>query len=329
MIKKSDLIVLSDRLGLSRLVAGSPEHRLTTILYHHFFFGDEDREAARDRLKRECEWLRHTYAPVSAAAALESLGSGTSPRYPLLVTVDDAKVQLLDVIDIFESFELPLALFVCVGWTDRGSPIDEATALSRIVAELHWYEGSERTFDLDGRSLRIEPGANAHVIDVLIEMAGNGGQKSIAELAEALDRITARPSREVCNWDEIADLASIGVDMGSHSVSHAKLGRQSDRRLRFEITEAKKVLSRKVGSCPHFAYPYGDSGSFDKRSAAVLREVGHINAFVTKAGFASRESDPYELPRIVLPETPMTQAEFQARVRGGGIPLTALKQILS
>ncbi|HER26831.1 MAG TPA: polysaccharide deacetylase family protein [Rhodospirillales bacterium] len=328
-LKKSNAIVLSDCLGIQKLVAGSPERQLTTILYHQFFFGEENRDIARDRLKRQCEWLVDSYSPVTATQAVNSLGRNDLSGYSLLVTIDDAKLQVLDVLDIFESFEIPLVLFVCPGWSDRGNPIDESTALMRAVATLHWYDGPAVTIESGGLSVQIETGMNTKVIDKVLEAAENDAQFSAVELAESLDRVMPGSVRQVCNWSEITDLASRGVEIGSHAVSHVRLAEQSDRRLRYEISESKKALSAKIGTCAHFAYPYGDPGTFDERTVEALRQSGYSDGFITRVGFANGSIDPCELPRITMPEAVMGQAEFRARVRGGGIPFSVIKKFVS
>ena len=82
---------------------------LTTILFHRFFFGDEAAETSRDRLKRQCEWLRKHFTPVDLNAVKGGLKESKLPPRPLLVTIDDAKIEILRVADIFAAFELPVA----------------------------------------------------------------------------------------------------------------------------------------------------------------------------------------------------------------------------
>lgn len=329
LLGKSQIIIWSDRLGLQRIAAGSPERRLTTLLYHHFFFGGEPRRQGRDRLKRQCEWLCEHYTPIGAPAAFEFLTGRGAPGHPLLVTIDDAKLEVLEVLDIFEAFKIPLTLFVCVGWTDLASPIDERTALARAIAKLHFYSGPEQTLRHNGLSLAIAPDGNERPIDALLNAARSDPQLSFADLAEALDETSPDDVRRICNWSEISDLASRGVEIGSHSVSHVRLAQQSDARLAYEILASKAHLTERLGACSQFAYPYGEPDSFDGRSAELLRTAGYLSGYITKPQFASAKSNLLELPRIVLPEKAMSLPEFKARVRGGGIPLTALKQLIA
>ena len=63
---------------------------------------------------------------------------------PLLITIDDAHLDTLDVFDIFQSFDLPLAIFVCAGWTAGASAIEVDTALARLASDIEWYYGPER-----------------------------------------------------------------------------------------------------------------------------------------------------------------------------------------
>ena len=107
-------------------------NNLTTILYHRFFFGEEPVERSRDRLKRQCEWLRKRFTAQSLESATRALETGHHPQRPLLVTIDDAKIEILRIVDIFAEFDLPISVFVCVGWCAKEG-LDEDSLLARLV----------------------------------------------------------------------------------------------------------------------------------------------------------------------------------------------------
>jgi hypothetical protein len=92
--------------------------------------------------------------------------------------------------------------------------------------------------------------------------------------------------------------------------------------------ESKRVIESKIGSCTAFAYPSGMRGTYNKSTLAELKAAGFEGAFVTHSDFVTVPSPTFELPRITLPDVPMSLYEFKARVRGGGIPLQKLKRFL-
>src|SRR6266850_4023644 len=134
-------------------------NHLTTIIFHRFFFSGEDANVSRDRLKRQCDWLVETFNPIR----LPELNCGLTsklPRYPLLVTIDDAKVEILRVLDIFESFSIPVAIFACVGWCAQEEPCtaDPRVSLARLVAEIQWYRGPPKTIRVGQKLLLVGDG---------------------------------------------------------------------------------------------------------------------------------------------------------------------------
>ena len=66
-------------------------------------------------------------------------------------------------------------------------------------------------------------------------------------------------------------------------------------------------------------------GSFGATTKEMLQQAGYRVAFLTRSDFATGNDDPYELPRIALPDRPMAIGEFRARVRGGGIVIENLR----
>jgi peptidoglycan/xylan/chitin deacetylase (PgdA/CDA1 family) len=310
----------------------SREKCLTTILFHRFFFNEEPVERGRDRLKRQCEWLRKNYTPMTLKAATKGLRIGCFPKRSLLVTIDDALVDILDVKDIFESFELPITIFVCVGWCADASSADlnDDTLLACIVNMFEWYEGPDREVDIDHGRLKLKlcRAQRDRVIDLIL-----ANQKELrphfGHILAQLYKVTNRNGKRiVCTWDELTDLKVSGADIGCHSISHVNLGNASPTRMAFEITEARRILEAKFRECAAFAYPYGCPGTFNDSTTAALNNAGFHFAFLTHSDFAGGDTDPYHLPRIALPDRSMSHVEFCARVAGSGVAYRKARELL-
>ena len=98
------------------------------------------------------------------------------------------------------------------------------------------------------------------------------------------------------NWSELAELARAGVEVGSHTISHAHLTRLSDEELDRELRQSRSRIEDELGRpCRLIAYPYGEH---DPRVQAAVRRSGYEAAFALAAG-AGRDN-PYALPRIDL-----------------------------
>ena len=304
---------------------------LTTVLYHGFFFGNEAKARARERLRRQLDWLRRTYNPLTLEKYQQAVAVGQLPPRSLRVTADDAMVDLLEVHEEFREFAVPLTVYVCAGWTSQASPLEADGLLARVVTTIEWYAGPVASFQIGSESRTILLGwaHRSATIDQLLASRDYYGQH-LEEILERIHQIAGAPGKsKICSWRELKLLREQGIQFGSHSVTHIRLAPASDVRLNFEITEAKRLIERNLAPCSSFAYPFGIDGTCDERTTKVLKAAGLTNAFLTHAGFASTTTSAFHLPRFALPERHMTHAEYRGRVRGGGVALGKLKNSLS
>ena len=303
----------------------------TTLVFHRFFGEGETRVDGRERLKRICHWLKKNSFPLSAAEYLECSKQQSFLKNSLLVTIDDARKRILDAIDIFFDFEIPLTLFAVVGWTD-GAQADSPVTLPRLITVLEHYRGAPFEILLsNGERLSVgaRDGERGTGIDRVIQMA-NQKHDFVEDLWNQLGNAARSEGMEpeICGWKDLADLASKGVTIGSHSVSHCRLARQSSQRIEFEVRESRRIFESRFGKCDMFAYPYGIWDVHNDMTTAALKAAGYQCAFLVAAGFG-KEADPYRLPRIAIPDQQIDLRLFAALAQGGQIPLIRLKNLLT
>lgn len=89
-----------------------------------------------------------------------------------------------------------------------------------------------------------------------------------------------------------------GMEVGSHTRTHAKLTQVSPAQAREEIVRSKQELESAI-ECEvrHFCYPYG---WFEPAHMDMVREAGYQTATTTQRGRAHKVSNPYALPRIMV-----------------------------
>jgi len=313
-------------VGGNLLLRNSPSDCLTTILFHNFTFREEPLSRARERLKHQCDWLKSNYSPMTLTAATEGLRGGNVPTKPLLITIDDAHIDILEVFDIFQSFDLPIAIFVCAGWCANASQPEDDTVLAGLVSDLEWYSGPEKEllFPCGRLEIQRDKSSRREVVTGLIRNRSNW-QPYLGQLVEKLHSSRAVTRRNFCNWQELIELQKLGVEFGCHSVSHMNLAEADTSRLEFEIFEARRILVAKFGKCEAFAYPFGVPGAYSEKTLETLKQAGFSVAFLTRPDFASGKENPYELPRISLPDRPLSFDEFRARVGGGGVVISNVR----
>jgi len=297
---------------------------LRALLFHRFIFDGESRESARDRLKRQCDWLSKTFKPLRLDEVKNGLSLGDLPPNALLVTIDDAKVEILEILDIFQSFSIPIAIFACVGWCAQEEFVetDREISLARLITELNWYRGPALKLRVAGVELEIGQGdeRTASEIDRLLQLVRTNSLTAVD-----LPKLCAGAPRVSCTFAELADIASNQVAIGGHSVSHINLARASSLRQDYEIKATKRILDEAVVGTYAFAYPYGMSTTHSATTRHLLGEAGFDIAFLTHSGLATQTTDQLSLPRISMPDRTMPEYEFRARCAGAGIVYRKLR----
>ena len=102
------------------------------------------------------------------------------------------------------------------------------------------------------------------------------------------------------SWNQIRELKSGGVTIGSQTKSHKHLPLISLEDAKREIDKANVRISREIGSRPDlFAYPYGEYNSPVRQ---LIKDRGFKAAFTQSSGALNNFSDKYSLPRFALNE---------------------------
>lgn len=110
--------------------------------------------------------------------------------------------------------------------------------------------------------------------------------------------------RDFMTWDQVHQLSSAGMTIGSHSRSHPFLDRITDPdKLESEIGESKQIIEQHLGKQIHeFAYPYG---AFDQRVIALAKKMGYSSARADYPGILHSNNDRYSLSAINAPNDPV------------------------
>lgn len=107
-----------------------------------------------------------------------------------------------------------------------------------------------------------------------------------------------RPAGRLLNAKELREMQAAGMEIGSHTVSHARLPTLDDEALSRELCDSRNSLEDALGTAvSSFAYPYG---AWDARSAEAVRSAGYAVACTTRTGWALRDGNPYSVRRLTV-----------------------------
>jgi len=89
-----------------------------------------------------------------------------------------------------------------------------------------------------------------------------------------------------------------GMDVGSHTQTHANLKELPDEEARLQIVQSKAELEHLIGAeVRHFCYPYG---WFQAHHEEMVRSAGYVTATSTRRGRVQAGDNPYSLNRIMV-----------------------------
>lgn len=115
---------------------------------------------------------------------------------------------------------------------------------------------------------------------------------------------------------ELRELASAGMTIGAHTLSHPMLSQLPIELAYDEISESRRRLESAVQQRVWaFAYPFGDPQSVTPEVLAMPQKAGYAAAFLNFGGGLGTDLPPYALPRVHV-TAEVNLAEFEAHVCG-------------
>lgn len=291
------------RLPLSLLSPAGAGARLSILIFHRVL-------AERDPLfpetptaaefEQQMRWVRGWFNVLSLREAVERLYAGTLPARALCVSFDDGYADNEQIAaPILARLGLNATFFVSTGFLDGGCMWNDRVAeavrgcmvpdldLQRAGLTVWPLRGDaqrrEAILDILGRIKRLDPARRREVVDAVAEAAGG----------PAAPRPMMRPQ-------QVRHLRELGMDVGAHTVSHPILTRLAPAAAREEMASSKATLEQILGEpVPLFAYPNGvPDHDYAAEHAAMVRDCGFSAAVSTAWGSATRQTDPYQLPRF-------------------------------
>lgn len=103
------------------------------------------------------------------------------------------------------------------------------------------------------------------------------------------------PRSPLLSWSQVKELSALGIEFGSHTVSHPDLTMLNPTSRENELTRSREHIENAIGkSAGSFAYPFGRSTFAVKRAV----EETYASACSTNLGRVSPNSEVFFLERV-------------------------------
>ncbi|MGE3285929.1 MAG: polysaccharide deacetylase family protein [Pseudonocardia sp.] len=257
---------------------------------------------------RQMTWLARSTNVVPLDAALADLAAGRPlPSRAVAITFDDGyRDNLVHAVPVLRHLGLPATVFLVPGflshkvhaWWERLSWALRTTAAPSVEFEGEMLPlGSEqdrgRALGMIEASLKRDDLVTRHDrLETLVAALEPPGE--------------LHPGDLYMDWDEARELVRAGVSIGSHTMGHAILARETAAEQQEDLCECRDALQRELGvEVRSLAYPNGQRGDYDDVTIDAARASGHEFAVTTRGRITETGTPPFETPRwIVSPERP-------------------------
>jgi peptidoglycan/xylan/chitin deacetylase (PgdA/CDA1 family) len=273
-------------------------------------------------LRKQLRFLKNNYNVIDAESFRAWLEKrDVLPRRSVLVTCDDGLANnLSEMLPVLQSEGVPCLFFITgescgerpgVLWyeelyhllTGGVSETDIHTIFEIDRERFHQHSFQGKWWNCVMNASRLNASARAEKIGLLRSLSKFVSSK----LPERWRRM---------NGEELKMLASSGMRIGAHTMSHPVLAQCSEDEARREVTQSRTDLERLLGDKVWaFAYPFGNPATMGEREVNLAREAGFECAFVNVGGGAVDPSQRFALARTHV-TADMSLAEFEAHLSG-------------
>lgn len=325
--------------GIGALRLG-PDAGLAILTYHGVIpRGYKSIDAAFDgnlisaeALRSQLRLLKKKYNLVTPDEVLEQLEGGRKlPERAVLLTCDDGLLNCL-------SEMLPVLLeenVKCLFFLTAASTGDTRGMLWYEELFLIFIKSAPGPFRVSCQQLAVEETLGANVqrravwwkcVRKLSAIESKTREDLIREIRDELlpegkpvvdfEDSVLRCRHGLMTRSEAAELASAGMTVGAHTISHPVLSCQDPELAYQEIAQSRSMLEAALGvKVWAFAYPFGNPYSITPQVVGMPETAGYRAAFLNVGGGLGCDLPRYSLPRIHVSDQ-MSLAEFEAHVSG-------------
>jgi len=254
-------------------------------------------------LEETIVWLkRNAYEFVSLDEARSRLVNRDFRSRFVAITLDDGyRDNLIWAKPIFDRHGVPYTIFVTTGFAEGNGNL-WWLALESIVADNERVEVDDCV--IPSGSVVEKLRAHTRLKSMMLrEPTYDGRLAFVGRLSKRYRYDHRAATRAACmDWDEVREVAADPLaTIGAHTLSHPVLTTISERAVRKELVQSRRILAEKLQrEVRHFAYPYGSDQAVGEREFAIAAEAGYATAVTTRLGVlkAADGSRLVELPRV-------------------------------
>ncbi|HEU4929606.1 MAG TPA: polysaccharide deacetylase family protein [Candidatus Krumholzibacteria bacterium] len=331
---KQAILSISGVLGVDRLFAYLNRNRPVVLVFHGVtadppghFCNHEGMHLYRPLFEGLMEFIARRYNPVALGTIVDWLGGDVSlPDRAVAVTFDDGYRNVLtEAAPVLARLGIPGTLFVATDFVFRKDPL----WTDRLTGALYLTREPRLSLEMDGGTVELSLSNEADKIAAENRLLSLCKKLPDSDRVALVDRIVASlavdEARVSRAWGDHAAISpeelprrfDDGLDVGSHTCTHAIVSRMRGEQMDFELAESRRLIESATGRpCTLFSYPNGGPADFDARTRRAVVAAGYRGAVTTIKTAVTPLQDRFEIPRCTLTHNHITLREFAAEVSG-------------
>ncbi len=326
--------------GIFKLVENSRwrQRHLLILAYHGIALDDEHEwdpslYMTPNFFRQRMQLLKDSNCTVLPLdEAIKRLYAEDLPERSVALTFDDGNYDFYaGAWPILREFGFPVTVYLSTYYSIFPKPVFDV-----MCSYLLWKGGKDRLDlkPLTGQAKVVDLSTNGtagHAVNELLKFArdqklsGEEKDELAASVAAQMnidyEALLGKRLLHLVSPDEVRTLAAEGVDIQLHTHRH-RVPLERSLFLR-EINDNRKSIQEMTGGVPsHFCYP---SGAYHQSFLPWLEKAGVLSATTCDVGFASRQSHPLLLPRL-LDGSGLSEIEFEGWLTGVSAALPRRKE---
>jgi peptidoglycan/xylan/chitin deacetylase (PgdA/CDA1 family) len=289
--------------------------RQLAILRYHAVCGPEGYAYAHpgicttpENFEKHIAYLTSAYNVLRLEDAVRAL-AGREPLPPnaVAITFDDGYADNLQAARILAKYGASGTFYLTAGClAGGGDPF--------WPAELRYLVGS-----LPSRRIALEAGPARVTLDIQATTDRTSVVRQLTKVfksypipvrEELREQLRAHAEKDLdiprvmLTWDEVREMHTLGMTLGSHTMTHPNLPNAGLEAARREVELSKATIEREIGApVTMFSYPNGGADRYmTPEVAQVVRDTGFAAATTSRNAFADAKSDLFALERVQVTE---------------------------
>ncbi len=263
--------------------------------------------------RKQLLWLKKNYTILPLPYYIELLLD--KKRFPpnvCSITFDDGYLNNYEfAFPLLKEFAIPATFFVTTDFVDQKTPLwvdilEYAIGKAKAPELRIIYNGQPTSFNLS--TYRDRCATDSILRNHLKKIPRSHALKLLEDIVQAtgtdLRKKFHNSPYQAFGWDNAREMASSGMTIMPHTLSHPILSQTPPQEVLTEISDSRNRVQKEMEKRSDlFAYPNGQSEDFSMATVELLKKLEFKAALTTISDVCNEETKVFEIPRITLDNT--------------------------